>query len=171
MINSDFRRILIYFLILVVLQIPLLQNWVLFKIAFPFPYVGFILLLPFSSPRSGHMVIAFFIGLLMDIFSSTPGMHAAACVAVAYGRNAWLAVATDVADEDLDITIQHLGILRFLFFIIPLILVHHLFLFILENEGVSGFLRILSKSFWSTLLSSSIVTLAAMVAVRRKQRI
>lgn len=171
MISADIRRILIYFLILVVVQIPLLQNWVLFKTAFPFPYIGFILLLPFAIARSWHMVVAFLIGLIIDIFSNTPGMHAAASVAVAYGRNAWLSVATDVGDEDLDITIQHLKILRFLFFIIPLIFIHHLFLFILENEGVSGFLRILSKSFWSALLSSSIVILAAMVAVRRKQRL
>lgn len=171
MISTDLRRILIYLVLLVVIQVPLLQNWVLFGTAFPFPYIGFILLFPHRVMRSWHMIIAFLVGLLVDVFSNTPGMHAASSVAIAYSRNFWLSLATDVSDEDLDISIQHLKIFRFLFFVMPLVFFHHILLFLLENEGFTGFLRVLSKAFWSSIISSSIIVLAAIIAVRRKQRI
>lgn len=164
------KRFIVYAIILLILQIPLLHNWVINGVAFPFPYIGFIILLPHFLGRSGQMITAFAVGLVVDIFSNTPGMHASMSVLIAYTRNNWLSVVTDVSDEDLELSVHHLGWIGMLLFVWPMVFVHHLGIFVLENEGVSDFLRVLAKSFWSSLLSFSIIMVAAIVAIRPKLR-
>lgn len=41
------------------------------------PYVYFLILLPSSTPRWASIVLGFIMGLLVDIFTNTPGMAAA----------------------------------------------------------------------------------------------
>lgn len=170
MIRGFYNRLFVYCLMLVVLQIPLLHNWTVMGVAFPFPYIGFIILFPHTISRSWLMILAFLVGLLIDVFSNTPGMHAALSVLVAYLRMNWLGIFADLADEDLDISVGFLGILRMIFYCLGLIFVHHVLLFILENEGISGFLVLLNKSFWSAILSLVLVLMATFVAVRPKKR-
>ena len=170
--NSDFiRRIVIYAVLLVILQIPMLRNWTVYGVAFPFPYIGLIILLPQFVSRSWHMVLAFFLGLIVDVFSNTPGMHAAASVFIAYRKHAWLGVSADQLYVDFDISVQSLGLARFVIFCMPLILVHHIMLFVLENEGFGDFIWTLNKAFWSSLLSFSIMLLTALAAIRTKDRL
>lgn len=70
----------------------LVQVFVLNKIPFlhqfvvPYLYYLFILWLPFSISRPVLLVIAFLTGLLLDYFMWQPGLHAAACVLIAYIR-------------------------------------------------------------------------------------
>jgi hypothetical protein len=70
----------------------LVQWFVLFKIPplhrfiVPYIYYLFILWLPFSIPRFWLLVIGFLTGLSLDYFTQTPGLHAAACVLIAYIR-------------------------------------------------------------------------------------
>lgn len=52
----------------------------------PYLYYLFILWLPFSISRLGLMLVAFITGLILDYFMVTPGLHAAACVLIAYVR-------------------------------------------------------------------------------------
>jgi len=52
----------------------------------PYIYYLFILWLPFSVSRMGLLIIGFFTGLTLDYFMMTPGLHAAACVLIAYVR-------------------------------------------------------------------------------------
>jgi hypothetical protein len=68
------------------------QWFILFKIPplhrfiIPYIYYLFILWLPFSIPRFWLLVIGFLTGLSLDYFTQTPGLHAAACVLIAYIR-------------------------------------------------------------------------------------
>ena len=156
-------RLVLYFILLVLIQIPLLHNWVLYDLAFPFPYIGFILLLPCTTHRSGSMMIAFAIGLVIDVFSNTPGIHASAAVLLAYFRAPWLGVATDASNEELDLTISSMGLVKFTQFIFPLILVHHFMLFVLENEGFKWIGTLLAKIFWSALFSYGLIYLVALI--------
>jgi hypothetical protein len=70
----------------------LVQWFVLFKVPplhrfiVPYIYYLFILWLPFSIPRFWLLVIGFLTGLSLDYFTQTPGLHAAACVLIAYIR-------------------------------------------------------------------------------------
>ena len=145
------------------MQIPLLHNWVLYHLAFPFPYIGFILLLPQTTNRSWSMFISFSIGLIMDIFSNTPGIHSSSAVLVSYLRTPWLGASTNGDNKKLDLTISSLGLHKFSLFVFPLILVHHFMLFTLENEGFKWIGTLLAKVFWSSVFSYGLICLVTIV--------
>jgi len=67
------------FIILVLLQIFIFSQIQFSNLINPYFYVLFVLLLPFDMPRSAMLLMAFFLGLTIDLFSNTLGMHAAAC--------------------------------------------------------------------------------------------
>ncbi len=49
-------------------------------------YPLFIMLLPFRTPRALQLILAFLLGLGVDAFYSSPGVHASASVFVAFAR-------------------------------------------------------------------------------------
>src|SRR6185369_1557843 len=84
---SDLIRNAVRFVLFILIQV-----FVLFHIKplhhFIVPYIYFlyILWLPFNMPSMTIMLLAFFYGLTLDYFVQTPGLHAAACVLIAYLR-------------------------------------------------------------------------------------
>lgn len=55
----------------------------------PYVYPMFLILLPFETPKWIMLPLAFAVGITIDMFNNTAGMHAAACVFIAYARP-WL---------------------------------------------------------------------------------
>jgi len=163
-------RYVLYFLLLVVLQIPLLHNWVLSDVAFPFPYIGFILLLPHTFQKGWSLTMAFFLGLLVDVFSNTPGIHASASVLIAFIRIPWLGMTTDSSNEDFELTLSYLKPGRFTVFVLPLIFIHHMMIFTLENEGFKWVGALLLKVLASTLFSCFLIWLVAFIATPSNRR-
>ena len=85
MINHILRSA-IYFVAFVLIQVLILNNIHFMRIATPFLYLYIILKLPVGESRSGQLFLAFLAGLLVDIFSNTPGMHAFACTLAGFCR-------------------------------------------------------------------------------------
>jgi len=153
----NIRELVLNFIFLLLLQLPLIYRITLFNIAFGFFYVGFILLLPTRLSRSYLMVIGFFTGLLVDIFTNTPGIHAAACVLVMFSRNFWLSFIDDDWKELTNLNIHTLRKRGFIAYLFPLVFIHHLVIFVIENGGVHHFGNLLSKVFFSTVFSFVII--------------
>ncbi|MEM6735442.1 MAG: Rod shape-determining protein MreD [Bacteroidota bacterium] len=141
------------------IQLPLIHRITLFDRAFGFFYVGFLLLLPVNISRSYLLIIGFFSGLLVDVFSNTPGIHASACVFIMFFRNFWLSLIDSDWRELSNLNILSLKTTGFFAFILPLIFVHHLVLFMVENGGFHFFGQIIGKVFFSTLFSGLIIFL------------
>ncbi len=72
-------RGLVYFVVLVLIQALILNNIHFLRIATPFLYLYFIIKMPVGTSRDLVVLFSFLIGLVIDMFSNTPGMHAAAC--------------------------------------------------------------------------------------------
>ena len=158
------------FIFLLLLQLPLIHKAILFDRAFGFFYVGFLLLLPVGLSRSYLLLIGFLTGMLVDIFTDTPGMHAFSCVFVMFFRNFWLSVVSSDWRELGNLNVGTLKNLGFMTFIVPLVLVHHLFLFSIENGGFHLFGMLINKVFMSTMFSSAIIfSLNFLMAANRKR--
>lgn len=164
------RRIIILFLLLVVLQVPMLHNWVFYGVAFPLPYVGFLLLLPHGVNRVQSMLLSAFIGLVMDLFSSTPGMHMSVSILVAFTRPWLVDTITDATDVDRELSLSYLGFVRFVTYILPMVLLHHFVLFALENEGFERAGLLLTKVGWSALVSFGFILVAEFMTTNRLGR-
>ncbi len=88
--NSNILIQALRFIGLVLIQVLVLrrlmlewQNFAWFNV---FIYPLFLFLLPFSTPRWGQLLLGFFLGLCIDMFYDSPGVHASACVFLAYIR-------------------------------------------------------------------------------------
>ena len=93
MITNTLYKIF-WFVGLILLQILILNHIHILGIATPFLYIYFILKMPSGTSRNVLMLWAFFLGLIIDIFSNTPGMNAAASVALAFVRPTYLRLFT-----------------------------------------------------------------------------
>ncbi len=142
---------------LIAVQVVILNNVLVSGYINPFLYVLFILTLPVKFPRSAVLLLAFVSGLVIDMFTNTTGMHAAATVLMAYVRPAVLRfyAPRDGYDADAVPDISHFGFQWFLVYAATLVFVHHLALFFIEVFRFSGFISTLSR-----VLFSSVVTLA-----------
>lgn len=84
---SDLLKNIFRFILFIGLQVFVLNRIPhLHRFITPYIYYLFILWLPFSLSRTALLFIGFFTGLVLDYFTMTPGLHAAACVLVAYVR-------------------------------------------------------------------------------------
>ena len=93
--NSPYLRFILVSLVLVALQVWVLSPIALFRIATPFLYPILLLLLPIGTGRSTQALLGFGIGMLIDIFRLTPGLHTTAFTLTAYLRQPLLNLFVD----------------------------------------------------------------------------
>lgn len=159
------------FIFLLLLQLPLIHRITLFDKAFGFFYIGFLLLLPIGLNRVYLMLAGFFSGLLVDVFSNTPGMHAFACVFIMFLRNYWLTFINDDWRELGNLNVLSLKWTGFLGFVFPFVFLHHFILFVLENGGFHLFGLVLSKIFFSSIFSTVIIFALNFLFVSKQRRV
>lgn len=157
MVNVILRNI-IRFLVLIFVQVLVIKNIELGRFINPFIYVLFIIVLPFETPKWLLLLSAFVLGITVDMFYNTAGMHAAAAVFMAYMRPGVLKLFSprDGYEFGTQPTIQYLGVPWFLSYSGILILFHHLVLFYIEafrfSEFFSTFFRVIISSIFTLLL-------------------
>ena len=91
--NSLTFNSIIRFVVLILAQALLFNNINFMGYVNPYPYILFILLFPINNNRTLFVFLSFMLGLFVDIFSNSGGVHAAACVTIAYIRPAVLKFA------------------------------------------------------------------------------
>ncbi|MEO6883091.1 MAG: rod shape-determining protein MreD [Bacteroidia bacterium] len=155
---NDVLRNTARFLILMLLQVLIVKNIELGKFVNPFIYILFLMMLPFTIPNGLLLIIAFVTGLTMDMFYNTMGMHAFACVFMAYCRPSVLRIISprDGYEFGAEPTLRSMGLQWFLPYSIVLVLIHHTVLFTVEffrfSEFGSTFLKIIFSSIATIIL-------------------
>ena len=153
-----FTRNIIRFLILVLVQILILNNIQVSGFIVPYFYILFILLMPFETPGWLLLFTAFALGMSVDLFMHTPGMHAAATVFMAALRPYVLQVNAprDGYETGTFPRLFYYGFRWFLKYTVILVFAHHFVLFYIEvfrvTEFFSTLLRVLLSSLFSVIL-------------------
>lgn len=121
---------------------------------FPYVYILFLLALPKKLPPGINLIVAFLLGLTMDIFNNTFGIHALACTTMIFIKPLILnsLITQDLEDENFQSNIYNLGIKKYLIFATVLTLIHH---FIVFNFEIFSFFYIIDNLF-KTIISSII---------------
>ncbi len=123
---------------LLVLQLFVIDNIGFGAYIHPCVYVLYILLLPFDMTRQRLMINGFILGMIVDIFNGTPGLNAAATVLMAYLRPYVISITTrksDIEGKEYP-SISEMGLQWFVIYTVIMLLVHNLFLFMLEAFSV-----------------------------------
>ncbi|WP_374951292.1 rod shape-determining protein MreD [Mucilaginibacter sp.] len=163
---------LIRFIMLVFLQVFLLKNISLYNLSTPYLYILFILLLPFEIPNVLLFVLAFLLGLTIDSFYDTPGLHAASCVLLALVRILFISVTVqkDGFDNEPEPTLSIMGFRWFFSYALILTLFHHFFLFNLEVFRFSELEYTLTRFLLSSIFTVFLMLVSGLLFFRKKER-
>ncbi len=146
------------FLFLLFLQVMVFNNIGLYNMVNPYVYVLFILLMPLETPLYLLLTMSFLMGLGVDAFSNTGGIHAAACTLMAFIRPLVLLIITPRGGYEHHPVpnLKNMGIQWFITYATILVLVHHLLLFQIEifrlNEFPITFLRSILSAIFTLIL-------------------
>ncbi|PAW95211.1 rod shape-determining protein MreD [Mucilaginibacter sp. MD40] len=163
---------LVRFVMLVLLQVFLLKNISLYNLATPYLYILFVLLLPFETPNILLFVLSFILGLTIDAFYDTPGLHAAACTLLALVRVLFISITVqkDGFDNEPEPTLSIMGFRWFFTYALILTLFHHFFLFNLEVFRLSEIDYTLVRFLLSTVFTVFLILVSGLLFFRKKER-
>ena len=163
-------RNIIRFVGLVLIQVLILNHVSLGGYVNPYLYVLFILWLPFSTEGWILLSSAFLLGFSVDIFTNTPGLNAAACVAMAFARPFVIRAISTGTDFEPGSrpSIRGQGMRWFLSYAVILVLIHHTVLFYLEVFRFSEFFSTLLRVILSSLFTLVLVVLSEYLTIRKK---
>ena len=84
----------------------------------PYLYIFLIIYFPLKTNRSIFILTAFIIGLAIDFFSDTHGIHAAACLCIAYYRTDYLKIFFGIAYQHQVVKFKYLEFKQNFFYLI-----------------------------------------------------
>jgi len=151
--NSALLTNIARFILLLMLQIAIFNKMDFLGYINPYPYILFILLYPVNGNKYGLLFTSFLLGIVMDMFCNSGGVHATAAISLAALRPTFFKFSFGVSYEYQTIKINDkLTPERFSFIAISVVS-HHFILFLLEAFRLSFFLQVLLRTFFSTLFT------------------
>lgn len=158
---SDLVRNIVRFALFIFVQVYVLYRIEpLHQFITPYLYFLFILWLPFSVSRFWLLIIGFMLGLSLDYFIQRPGLHAAACVLIAYVRPFIINVLSPKDESEFNYrepSPRALGWTPYAIYVFILTLLHHGYLFFLEWLSFGSFLIFFVKVIASTAVSMLLI--------------
>lgn len=154
---TGFFRYLFRALLLVAVQVYLLNKVPhLHRLVVPSLYFVFVLWLPFSMSRPALLIAGFLLGLSVDYFMLTPGLHAAACVLIAYLRPYLVALLMPRDTQEYQYpepSVRAMQWAPYAVYLLVLTFVHHFYLTFLQWLSVGSFWSFIGKTLLGTLIS------------------
>lgn len=160
--NSNTGKNIIRFVVLVLVQVLILNNIQINGYINPYFYVLFVLLLPFNTSRTALLLSAFFLGLCIDLFMHTVGIHAAATTFMAFLRPGMISLLSGNKEIEPDMKpgIFDMGFSWFFIYSFILVFFHHLVLFYMEMLRLDEFLQTMLRVLISTAISVVLIIIS-----------
>lgn len=151
------------FIVLILAQVLLFDKLMLFGHLVAYVYVIFLILYPVKEQRNLFLFISFLLGLSMDMFMNSGGVHAAACLVTAYSRPKLLRFVYGISFEHQTVKVALSPLTQLFSITLLIVLVHHLTLFLLEAFSINLMFYALKKTIltgiFTTLMSLILITL------------
>ena len=159
----------IRFIILLLVQVVICNNINFFGYINPYIYIIFIFLFPIKENRLVLLLVSFILGMLVDMFSDSGGVHAAAAVSLAYIRPVLLKTSFGLLYEHHSIKFSTTNIGSLLTYVAFGTVLHHFILFSLEVFNISSILLILQKTLFSSIFTI-ILSVLIIILFSRNQK-
>lgn len=170
--NSVLKNI-VRFVLLLALQVIILNRILVFTFVSPVFYLLILLLLPFNISRGFLLVLGFLLGISVDIFTHTMGLHAAACLMIAYLRPFVMNILSPQGGFEPSSktpSAATMGWIPFFTYCAILVVVHHIIYYGLEVFDFSDIWYILGKTLVSGLLTLFLILIYELLFYPRKVR-
>ena len=159
---------IVSFVVIVLIQVVLMNNIQFSGFINPYFYILFIILLPINIPRYLLLILGFVLGITIDIFSNTPGIHTSATVFIAFLRP-FIINSYNLDDQEKKMipSISNIGVKWFVKYIVIMIVAHHFFLFFIEVFSFSGFLHTLLRCILSSIFTFVFILISQFLIFRK----
>jgi len=163
MSNQSVIKSTLFVLLYLALQVLFVRNLVFYDVAFCFIYLVAILWLPGEMDSLWVILVSFFIGIVVDMFYNTAGVHAAACTLIGFLRKGILKYffPSKGVENDFSVTLRDLGYQRYFVYITVVVFIHHVALFLVEAGGFQLFLKTIFKIVLSTIFTVLVIYLGS----------
>ncbi len=178
---QTYRKLFLRALVLILVQVWVLNNSYFLHFINPMGYSLFqpmiypliLLFMPFNTSRATMLIVGFFLGLVIDIFSLSYGLHILACVISANFRNRILQLidlSPNLLESDNIPTLRILGPYIFVIYAGIFVVIHHFVYFLLQSFTVSSFLYNVVVSFCSSIISILLIFIWELLFDRKKAK-
>ncbi|MGC1631840.1 MAG: rod shape-determining protein MreD [Gelidibacter sp.] len=157
------------FIILVLVQVLIFNHIDFLGYINPYIYILFILLYPANNDRTSFVLLAFLLGLSVDVFSDSGGVHAAACVTAAYIRPVFLKFSFGTVYDYQSIKFDQMDFGSKLTYFSAMVIVHHLIMFSLEIFNISKILLILEKTLFSGIFTIMLCLIISILFSKKRK--
>lgn len=155
------------FVTVVLIQVLLLNQIQFSGFVNPYLYLLFILLLPVSMARYQVLLLSFLLGLTIDVFSNTPGIHASATVFAGFLRSPVIGRLSGRESEINDYPgLKQNGMRWFILYTAVMVILHHFFLFYVEVFTLSRFFATFFRSLASSVFTIFMIVLSQFLIFR-----
>ncbi|AUC85372.1 hypothetical protein CW731_08770 [Polaribacter sp. ALD11] len=139
------------FIFLVLLQVLVLNNILFLGYINPYLYILFIFLYPLKKNRFAFLLVSFLLGLSVDFFSNSGGIHAFATLTTAYLRLFFIKVFFRKYEIDypfFNLNLEPFG--KKFNYVVTLTVIHHFILFSLINFSFQNIYHVLLNTLYSS---------------------
>ncbi|HJC97627.1 MAG TPA: rod shape-determining protein MreD [Candidatus Phocaeicola merdavium] len=159
---------IVWFVVLVLVQVEILNHVHIMGYATPIVFIYYILALNSEISRKSLLLQAFFLGLCVDIFSNTPGMHAAASTFLAFLRRPLLqAQMLRETTDDYEPSVRSMGLGPFLRYVTSAVLAFVVAVRVIDAFNFFHFIELLLRIVTDTLVT--VVCIMCIDVIRRRK--
>ncbi len=146
------------YVVVMLLQVLLFDQLQLWGICHPYIYILCLLMMPITLPHNVDMLIGALVGLVMDVFCNSLGVHTAACILVMFIRPYLIGALVNDKDRlNEQISLRSIGMEAILRYVVIMVIIHHLMVFALAAWSWSHIGFVLLETLVSSLITSLII--------------
>jgi rod shape-determining protein MreD len=154
----DWTKQIVRYIIVMILQVLLFDQLQLLGVCHPYIYILCLMMMPITLPHSADMIIGAVVGLVMDIFCNSLGIHTASCILLMFIRPYLLGgIVNDKDRLNEQISLRTLGMEAMVKYVFILVFIHHLMVFILAAWSWSHIGFVLLETIVSGLITSALI--------------
>jgi len=155
--NSIIKYIFL-FILFIFLQIAIFNQIYIAQAMSVMIYILFLLWLPFKIPKWVLLLIGFTLGITIDTFLNTGGIHAATCVLIAYLRPFFINLLTNKFEIEYaeSPSIGTMGLRAYIYYILFLLFIHNFSVYFLElfhmKQFLFNFLIVIANTLFTIII-------------------
>ena len=146
------------YVVVMLLQVLLFDQLQLWGACHPYIYILCLLMMPITLPHNVDMLIGALVGLVMDVFCNSLGVHTAACILVMFIRPYLIGALVNDKDRlNEQISLRSIGMEAILRYVVIMVIIHHLMVFALAAWSWAHIGFVLLETLVSSLITSLII--------------
>ncbi|TXD53248.1 MULTISPECIES: rod shape-determining protein MreD [unclassified Polaribacter] len=155
------------FFFLLFLQVFVLNNILFFGYINPYAYVAFVFLYPLKENRIPFLFYSFLLGLFIDFFSDSGGIHAFSLLSIAYIRLFFIKLYFRKVTADypfFNLKSESFG--KVFNYTVTLTIIHHLIYFSFANFSLQNYSTVLLNVLFSSIFTLTLYFLGTYIFMK-----